>query len=294
METETAKITEARDGEHAPALPPFLASLEGGIDPRAFAKLAKLGEDYTETMVILRTLEGAKEKERFGPCALSNFEPDFIEAAVLTTGGGRVSVEVQPPNAKPWRFQVELPEAQSQAAKIESTNPPRTGGASGDALAASLAQIATALQAVMQTQQALSDRMLSLEARPQSFPTTRGQLLQEQLEQAVHERMLAAAKGEDPIADKAVSTVLSRVRTMLREVGEIKTLTEEASLALGAGKAAAEDDPVALAERSAAALDKFSQTRIGGRLLERFLPEGPATPLLTHESSGDDVKAVYG
>lgn len=294
MESETAQVhKEAPEASKPLALPPFLACLEGRIDPRALAKLAKLGEDYTETQVILRCLDGAKEVDRFGPLPLSNFEPDFVEAAALTTGGGRVSVEIQPPNGKPWRFQIELPEAEEARPAMPAT--PIHASTSGDSqLAIALAEIAAANARMAQLVQNVSDRMIAIEARPVAPIDSRSGVLMQQIEMAVHDRVLAAVKGEDPIADKAIDTALSRVRKLLHDAGEIKTLAEEASATLGAAKAVAEEDPVALAERAATAVDKFSATRIGSRLMDRFFPEAPATPLLTHESSGEDVKAVYG
>lgn len=152
----------------------------------------------------------------------------------------------------------------------------------------------------------LSSTVAALAARePAPAPATKAeedaevtQLIRD-ARREVNARVLAAIRGEDPAAEKAVGRALGQVRQLLKDVGEVKTLAEEASLTLGGGKALTpEPDLAESMEKFANAAERVSNTRVGAKLLNKLgLGDAAAnteTPALEHKPTDEEVNAAYG
>lgn len=293
MESETAKL-DYEAPEHTPGLPAFLAMLEGQIDPAAFAKLAELGSDYTETNVTLRTLEGAREVDRFGPVNLSNLEPDFIRQAADTTGGGRVSVEVAAPGARPWRFLLDLPEAPADVEPVAAAPAP------GLDVSSALARLAESQAQLLATVNQLAGQMAANQMRA-AEPTEDAETaaMMREVKREVWNQTLAAIKGEDTRGKTRIREYLSEFRELIKDVAGVKTDIDAAAVELGgagAGKAGPEVDPIEQAEKAALAFERVSQGPLGARILNKFFPaDAPADQKkLAAPEAAADVAAAYG
>lgn len=113
----------------------------------------------------------------------------------------------------------------------------------------------------------------------------------------INTRIIAAIRGEDPVAAKAVENSLSQVRKLLKDVGEVKTLAEEASLTLGGAKTAApEADFAESMEKFANAAERVSQTSVGRKVLGKLgLNDAAAeTPAIEDKSTEPGVEEAFG
>jgi hypothetical protein len=294
METETAKI-DLEGPDELPGLPAFLAMLEGLIDARAFAKLADLGSDYTETMVTLRTLDGAREVDRFGPVNLSNFEPDFIRAAADTTGGGRVSVELTAPGARPWRFLLDLPEVESEP---EPQPAPVAAPAPAVDVSSALARLAESQAQLLATVNQLAGQMAAQQMRA-SEPSEDAELAQalRDVKREVMTQALAAVKGEDTRGRARVREYLGEFRELIKDFGGVKQDLAAAAVEMGAvSPDGPEVDPVELAERAAGAFERVASGKLGSRIIDKFFPDkaAPDQKQLTGPEKEQEVSAAYG
>ncbi|RIK65419.1 MAG: hypothetical protein DCC64_01925 [Planctomycetota bacterium] len=110
----------------------------------------------------------------------------------------------------------------------------------------------------------------------------------------INSRVLAAIRGEDPVAAKAVENSLAQVRKLLKDVGEVKQLAQEASATLGGDvPAAPEMDLAESIEKFAGAAERISQTHVGRKVLMKLGLSDADTPALDDKTT-TDVSATYG
>lgn len=165
-----------------------------------------------------------------------------------------------------------------------------------DLLRAQLQQQAGQIEALTSSVAALSAREPAAAAPTKTEEDAEALALIRDARREINSRVLAAIRGEDPVAAKAVENSLAQVRKLLKDVGEVKQLAQEASATLGGDVPATPDmDLAEQAEKMAGAAERISQTRIGSKLLAKFgLADADEKPALEHKPTDEEVSAAYG